>query len=167
MTDLLVWILEYLGTIASVLGAAFTVLFSVQAKTAANSAKLASIETRAQVSRLDVLSELSEAKRLMDDVVNRLHGSSWEIVSERCTSIRLIVAPIISAKEVNFSQSNHEKLVEVVAQMKTLSSTATKVRYDTVKEPNIPRLTALVDEQKETLTLAISEVKQMIGQGNG
>lgn len=167
LAELFAWFVEYLGTIASVFGAGFTILFSAQAKTAATAARQASNETRAQVSRLDVLSELTEAKRLMDDVANRLHGRSWEIIAERCTAIRLIIAPITSTQEIEFSSDVSEKLVEVIAQMKILSATANKVRYQTIIEPSIPKLSGLVDEQKEVLTLAISEVKKMIGQGNG
>ncbi len=80
--------------------------------------------------------------------------------------MRLHIAPLTKLDGVTFSTEVSDRLTVLMAQMKTLSEIANKARYGEGKDPSIPRLQSVLDEQKESVVLAIAEAKGMIGAAN-
>jgi hypothetical protein len=158
---------EHIGTFASILGAVLTVFFSFGAKSAADSAKKASVATREQVARINTLSDLGSAGSLLDDVGRRIHTESWDIVIERASAIRLLIAPIVSNSEIHFSEDLEGRLLELVAQMKSLHQMATKLKLKKLKAANLASITEILEDQKETLILALAEIKILLGDQHG
>ena len=157
---------EDVGTTASLIGTILTVYFAIRAKSAASAARLASEETRSMVAKLDLLFELTEVKRLLDDVISKLNANSWEMVAERCSSIRSLLAPIMRSTDKGLGSESQEMLATMLAQVKSLGETATKCHHGTIQTPAMPRLVAIVEEQKEAIAVTISEAKRLIGSDN-
>jgi len=120
-----------------------------------------------QVARVDILADLNMARYLLDDLSRRINGKTWELVTERSTSIRLLASPIIVQFGGDFSENVSERLAELVSQMRSLSQVADKARFTSTKDPQIHNLLSIVDDQKETVVLAISEIKQKLGENDG
>lgn len=153
----------HLGTFASVLGAVLTVYYSWGANRAARAARLAADQVREQLSKIDIMNDLSEALRLSDDLTRKLDTQSWELVMERSTAIRLKVVPSIQQGRRVYTDETIGRLTELASQMRALGDSAARARQEGARAPNIPRLQKLVSDQQEILTIAISEVKAKIG----
>ncbi|MEM9321037.1 MAG: hypothetical protein AAGA70_18835, partial [Pseudomonadota bacterium] len=83
----------YIGMFASIIGAALTILFSRQAKSAAVAAKDASKKTLENIGRINALTELNGLMVLLEDLRNRVSAESWELVSDRAERARMITVP--------------------------------------------------------------------------
>jgi len=71
---------KHWGDLASVLGFALTCLFAWRAKTAAERARDAAEQVRAQLSRFDTIAELSTAIAIIEEIMSLQRTQAWEIV---------------------------------------------------------------------------------------
>lgn len=150
------------GGLASVIGAVLTVRYSTRAAAAADAAKTASDDTRNQIKKINVHSDLNEVLRLLDDIRRRIDSDSWEMVSERATQIRLLLVPISRTVLTILGEEDGRSFALLVAQMKQLSETGEKQRDPKARNISKPRLQKLVADFKETVVFALSTVKEGI-----
>lgn len=158
-------IISIVGTIASILGAVLTIVFSSKAKTAADAARVASNATMENIGRFNGLAELNSLLLTLDDLEGRLENSSWEMVSDRAQKARLCVAPLIANEHLVFSPDIDEGLNQIATQMRLLASAANRTRTNTEsKPPSLSRLLGIVSDQKEVAVLAIAELQRSLKQ---
>lgn len=150
------------GTIASILGAILTVIFSIKAKTAAESANEASKITREQLGKMSILTVLNDCLRLASDLNERLASENWEIIAERATSIRLVMSPMLTSNPEFFTEDLKNKLIQLVGQVKDISTEADKVRFNDKKKPDASRLRMVVSDQREVILIAIEQAKERL-----
>src|ERR1035441_1033775 len=85
---------ENWGSIATVLGFVVTIWTLVRTKTAAVAARQAAEATKAQLSRVDTMTEFSSAIAIMDEI-KRLHRvRAWELLPDRYSILRRLLASI-------------------------------------------------------------------------
>jgi hypothetical protein len=155
---------ENWGNLASVFGAALTVFFSLQAATAAKSARLASEATRGKLQSIDLLSELNRLNGRIDDLLYRLETNAWPVVSERATDLRVSIAAVIANNDGFFSREIIERMTLSVSQFRNIASGADRGNHPEQKTPDAIRYRKIVTDQKETLVLALEEVKKHLGE---
>jgi hypothetical protein len=150
------------GTLASVLGAILTVVFSMRAKSAAESASEAAKLTKEQLGRMSILTSLNEGLRIASDLNERLASKNWEIIAERATGLRLIISPLLTSNPDFFSEELNDNLVQLIGQVKDIAGVADRVRFNSSKEPDTTRLRRIVSDQREVLLIAIEQAKQRL-----
>jgi len=157
------WVLwlveEHLGTSASIVGAWLTVLYARRAKSAADNASHVAQATKDQLASVSVLTLLNDGLRLAGDLNQRVADENWELIEERASSLRLLIASMVKANEELFSADLQPKLIQLTAQMTNLASEADKVRFNGRKPPDQSNIRRLVKDQQEVLLMAIEEVK--------
>jgi hypothetical protein len=157
------FLLENWGSLASVIGAIFTVIFSMRASSAALAAKTASETTRSKLQEIDLLSELNRLNGGIDDLLRKLEIGSWGGVTERSNDLRVSIAAINRSHGQYFDKDICQQLIAAATQFKTISTSADRVNILGGDGPDIARYRKIVVDQKETVTLAIQDVKVKMG----
>lgn len=152
------------GDLASVLGVCLTVYFSWRAKRSADLAKEAAQSTKSRLQSIDLLVELNRLHGRVDDLNLRIDGAAWPIVNERATDLRVSIAAIVSQNDLPFSKEVIEKLSIAVNQFKNMAATADKAIASPNSATDSLRLRRVVSDQKETIVLALQEIKTSMGE---
>lgn len=152
------------GGLASVVGAILTIFFSRSAARAAGAARIASDQTRQKLQSIDLLSELNRLIGRVDDLMIRLETSSWVVVAERATDLRISVAAIIAPQDVLFTDEIVQRMAESISQFKNIAAGADRAMRPDSKNPDVARYRKIASDQKETLVLAMQEVKIHMGE---
>ncbi|WP_156945679.1 hypothetical protein [Roseicyclus elongatus] len=155
-------IADVVGISVSIFGAGATVFFSIRAKTSADAARVAAMAAREKYSGVTVLSSLNIAVTLLNDLTNRLSSGSWELAEERSTALRTMIAPIAINQRELFSDQTHRKLLEFISKMKSVAEASDRAQFTNSSQPSRPRLLGIVREEKQTLAIAIDEVKERL-----
>ena len=97
------------------------------------------------------------------DLYRRMDNPSWEIIAERCLSIRQISAA--ATNEIGLSGETAICLSALNAQMRNLGNLAEGVRFRTRnREPDIARIGRVIADQSESVAKAAGELRQRLGE---
>lgn len=153
------FVLDDWGNVASVIGALLTVYFSIMARRAAMDAKAASESARQRMRSIDALDELARLNGRIDDLMFRLEYRAWVVVNERATDLRVSIAAIMSSGKVSFPTELGQRLAEAANQFRIIAAAADRANGGDGDGPDVARYRRIVADQKETLVLAIEEMK--------
>jgi hypothetical protein len=151
-----------IGFPIGVIGIFLTVRYSYKASRASEAAKQSSESTRRSIGHIDSLSNLEEGRRLLSDIQRRIEVQNWEIVAERCASIREIVAVVQSVGGADISQESTASLSVLGAQMRSLGGMADSVRLNG-RNPDVLRIRRVLSDQSEALAKVVAEFRTKIG----
>lgn len=140
-----------------------TAYYSKGAKSSAEAAKEAARETRNSVSLIDSIGTLSEISRLLDDLRRRLETRNWELISERCASLRALIAQIDANRLIVDSDEIANTIAFFREDIKKLGERADKIRFGKVAEPDLAKLSSNLASHTETMVRTTLYVKTRLG----
>lgn len=152
------------GNIASVIGAVLTVFASFASMRASKMAQQASEGTRARLGSIDLLNEVQRLIGRVDELSHHLSQSTWPMVFERATDLRLSTSVVVLTGAKVFTDDISNKLSEAVVQFSEIADLTDKHVQNGNKAPDIARCRRIASNQKETLFLALQELKQKLGE---
>lgn len=131
---------------------------------AARSAEISAKITREKLNSIDLLAELNRLNGRIDDLMLRLDGGAWELVSERATDLRVSIAAIAANLGGGISEDVRQRLLVSVTQFKNIAAGAGRANADGKPAPSVSRYQSIVADQKETIVLAMQAVKSHMGE---
>ncbi len=159
---------SFWGVIVSVVGTGLSVYFAWQASKNAKKAADAADSTRRIVSFVDTVSELSRVLRLLKEVRMRVDRHEWDRVSELAEDVRVIVAGLLNASVLRFSDSSRALVVGILAQMTTLGRTSDSEHHrgtDGVQQKPIDpvRIKGVLGGLSQDVAIVLAEIKEKVG----
>ena len=145
------------GVIISVVGFAATIWNVVRSKSVAETARDAAVRARDAVMRINVLTELSEAIAIMEEI-KRLHRipESWPLLPDRYTSVNKKLRAARNSRP-SLSQEKLDVLQEAMQQFREMEK---KVEHGPGKKAGpSARLNDIVSQQIEKVDEILSGVR--------
>ncbi len=154
-----------LGLLVSVAGFVVTIIIVLRSKKAAEAAKNAAMKVQEDMSRFDLIAELSTAISGIEEI-KRLHREgAWHILPDRYSAARNAVVAIIRAspslaadQEIEL-QRTKQHLINLEGQVE--KALATKGPF-----PHFPELNRIMSEQTDILNAMRAETKKDMGRSD-
>ncbi|MCT4577834.1 hypothetical protein [Donghicola sp.] len=155
------------GLVVSLVGLGITIYLSWRAKTAAEASQLAAERTRSKLAHVDLIADLHQAGSFIDDLKTRVHAGSYEVISDKSHIVRTLVGPIAQGRDLAITEDLKNRLSELNSQMKLLGRIANVCATDREKAMEKAKTLSMLDDQKESLAVALAEVKRLLGDHDG
>jgi|ERR1039457_5090261 hypothetical protein len=151
---------ENWGSIATVLGFVVTIWTLVRTKTAAVAARQAAEATKAQLSRVDTMTEFSSAIAIMDEI-KRLHRvRAWELLPDRYSILRRLLASIQTLNP-DLTDDHRSILGGAIVQFRTMEHQVETARAaNRHAELDLARLNRTVAKQLDELDKVMLSIRQ-------
>ncbi len=151
-----------LGLGVSLVGFAVTIVVTWRSKRAAIQAKEAAEDVRGQIRSFDLVSELSQAIAVMDEI-KRLHRSrSWGSVPDRCAVLKKLLIGIRSAPD-RVTAEQKDILTASIQHFTTLEKKVDQAIERGQPISGIASMNLVVSNQIDTLTELLAIIRQGIG----
>ena len=157
------YIVNSLAFVITLIGFVFTYWQIKKSKTAAQEAKEAVLKVREDMRRINLVSELSKAISLMNEI-KRLHreAKTWKILPDRYSAVS---EAIINIRTSTFDLSNEYEnvLQDALVHFRTMEKQVEIFLATKQPEPNVPQYNELISEQIDKLQEIYAEVQKIIG----
>ena len=148
------------GNFTTILGFIVTILTLLRTKKAAVAARQAAEVTKAQLSRVNTITEFSSAIAIMDEI-KRLHRArAWDLVPDRYSVLRRLLASI---QTLNPDLTDEQKTIlgGAVVQFRTMEHQVETARAtNRFTELNLARFNRIVTEQLDELDRVMLSIRQ-------
>ncbi len=154
-------VVNLIGLVITIAGFVVTIINVRKSKTAAEQAREATLKVREDIQRIDMVSDLSKALTIMEEI-RRLHRErTWIILPDRYSELkRLLIS--IKATNINLSAQQKVTIQATIQHFTTIASEIEKALLEK-KEPNIPKLNTIIAKQVDELGEILVEVGKNIG----
>lgn len=149
---------DFWGVLLSVIGFASSVAFAATASSRAKVAAEAANKAKRSMTIGDASSQLTLVQQFLVEVRLRVEGLQWEQVSEKCETIRVTVAPLVSSNNLELTKDTEKALVGLQSQMANLQKTANEIRHND-SEFDLVKIKGVLSKQAEAVARAVRELK--------
>ena len=150
---------DFWGIILGLIGSFFSVLFAYLASRNSRKAADAAADARRSMALADAASQLALVQQLLVEVRLRTESSQWEYVSERCESIRVILAPVLTTEFYNLNPETMKSLVGLQSQMASLQKKSDEIRHRGA-EIDLVKIKSILAKQAEITARAVADVRR-------
>lgn len=168
-----IWFQGNWGNLASVMGTGVTIYFAIGAQRAAEAARIASEQTKTKLSKVDLIHDLTRVSSALDDLHVRISLGSLDMIVERSNIVRQIIGPISQMESQSredgkgiLKEETANRLSEMGTQMREISRSANSAQERSAEFRNVARTLEIVNDYREAIAIAISEVKSSLGEVN-
>lgn len=158
------WIISnHLGDLASIVGIFITIIGFLITIINVIKSKNAVIKVRQDISKMDIVTELSSTIAAIDEIVRLQRESAWTVVQDRYGQVR---RSILEIKMINLPSvtSVQSKLQDSISQLRQIEHFLMKSKLSQVElEPKLPIIHNILTSTSDRLTELLQSIKNEIG----